>query len=87
MYEILSFIQVPKFWKSIRQKFFEVDLKKFENFVKFFEKSKIFEKLDFNWNFLIFSIFENFRFFDFRKFSIEIQLFRKFSISKISDSF
>ena len=69
------FSQVPKFWKSIRQKFFEVDLKKFENFVKFFEKSKIFEKLDFNWKFSIFRFSKIFDFSIFEKFQLKSNFF------------
>ena len=57
-----SFTQVPKFWKSIRQKFFEVDLKKFQNFVFFFWKIENFRKVGFQ--------LKIFDFFDFRKFLI-----------------
>ena len=84
----LSFFQVPKFWKSLRQKFFEIDLKNILKKIWNFLRSKIFEKVGFQLKF--FENRKNRKFSKisiFRKFSIEIHIFRNFPISSIFRKF
>ena len=76
--DVLSYFQVPKFWKTVQQNFFEIDFKKVRIFLKILE----IEKFRKSWisieNFRKSKIFE---ILIFEKISIEIQLFWKFSIS------
>ena len=60
--DVLSYFQVPKFWKTVQQKFFEIDFKKVRIFLIFFWNRNFSKKLDFNWNFSKNQDFENFRF-------------------------
>ena len=71
---VSAFSRYQNFENRFGRKFLRSISKKVWKFSENFWNRNFSKKLDFD-------------FFDFRKFSIGIQLFRKFSISKISDSF